>query len=390
MGPETSMEVQAALGSDIALAFDECTPFHVERDYTARSMERTHRWLDRCVELAPRARARATSCSSASSRAASTRTCGPSRPRTWPAPRVDGDRDRRLARPGEGADARGGGLVAARAAATSRRGTCSASATWTTSSTRSAPGSTPSTAPRPRAWRATAPRWCRDPETPLAARPDEGRRTGRAASRSPTAARARPAASTRAATCTTCRGRASSPAKRLLTLHNLTFMERLMAAPARRRIECAATTPARGEPQRECSPMKSRSPSICCCTSPLSTGSTCVAARRGQQRDGHRDDRRDRRQQREEGRRSGAGAAAARAASRLARGGGRGACVRRRRGRRDRRRHARARRVAAVSCVRCMARVASGVAASSAASRPVVSPRRPASSACGHLERASQ
>jgi queuine tRNA-ribosyltransferase len=49
MGPETSMDVQAALGSDIALAFDECTPFHVDRDYTARSMERTHRWLDRCV-----------------------------------------------------------------------------------------------------------------------------------------------------------------------------------------------------------------------------------------------------------------------------------------------------------------------------------------------------
>ena len=49
MGPETSMQVQADLGSDIALAFDECTPFHVERDYTARSMERTHRWLDRCV-----------------------------------------------------------------------------------------------------------------------------------------------------------------------------------------------------------------------------------------------------------------------------------------------------------------------------------------------------
>jgi queuine tRNA-ribosyltransferase len=49
MGPETSMEVQAALGSDIALAFDECTPFHVEREYTAASMERTHRWLDRCV-----------------------------------------------------------------------------------------------------------------------------------------------------------------------------------------------------------------------------------------------------------------------------------------------------------------------------------------------------
>ena len=49
MGPETSMEVQAALGSDIALAFDECTPFHADRNYTARSMQRTHRWLDRCV-----------------------------------------------------------------------------------------------------------------------------------------------------------------------------------------------------------------------------------------------------------------------------------------------------------------------------------------------------
>jgi len=50
MAPETSMEVQAALGSDIALAFDECTPFHVDRDYTARSTERTHRWLDRCLD----------------------------------------------------------------------------------------------------------------------------------------------------------------------------------------------------------------------------------------------------------------------------------------------------------------------------------------------------
>src|SRR3954464_304460 len=50
MAPETSMEIQAALGSDLALVFDECTPFHVERDYTARSTERTHRWLDRCVD----------------------------------------------------------------------------------------------------------------------------------------------------------------------------------------------------------------------------------------------------------------------------------------------------------------------------------------------------
>ena len=50
MGPEESMSVQAALGSDIALAFDECTPYHAEREYTVRSTARTHRWLDRCLD----------------------------------------------------------------------------------------------------------------------------------------------------------------------------------------------------------------------------------------------------------------------------------------------------------------------------------------------------
>jgi queuine tRNA-ribosyltransferase len=49
LSPEGSMAVQAALGSDIALVFDECTPFHVSREYTERSMERTHRWLERCL-----------------------------------------------------------------------------------------------------------------------------------------------------------------------------------------------------------------------------------------------------------------------------------------------------------------------------------------------------
>jgi queuine tRNA-ribosyltransferase len=49
LGPESSMEIQAALGSDIALAFDECTPYNADREYTARSTERTHRWLDRCL-----------------------------------------------------------------------------------------------------------------------------------------------------------------------------------------------------------------------------------------------------------------------------------------------------------------------------------------------------
>jgi queuine tRNA-ribosyltransferase len=50
ISPEVSMQVQTALGSDIALVFDECTPFHADRDYTARSTERTHRWLDRCLD----------------------------------------------------------------------------------------------------------------------------------------------------------------------------------------------------------------------------------------------------------------------------------------------------------------------------------------------------
>ncbi len=50
MAPEDSMAVQAALHSDIALVFDECTPFHVDRDYTERSTERTHRWLTRCLD----------------------------------------------------------------------------------------------------------------------------------------------------------------------------------------------------------------------------------------------------------------------------------------------------------------------------------------------------
>ncbi len=50
ISPEVSMAVQAKLGSDIALVFDECTPYHADRDYTARSMQRTHRWLERCLD----------------------------------------------------------------------------------------------------------------------------------------------------------------------------------------------------------------------------------------------------------------------------------------------------------------------------------------------------
>ena len=49
LSPERSMEVQARLGTDLAVVFDECTPFNVDREYTARSTERTHRWLERCL-----------------------------------------------------------------------------------------------------------------------------------------------------------------------------------------------------------------------------------------------------------------------------------------------------------------------------------------------------
>ena len=48
MGPEESMAIQWALGSDIAMAFDECVANPSPRDYVARSCERTARWLERC------------------------------------------------------------------------------------------------------------------------------------------------------------------------------------------------------------------------------------------------------------------------------------------------------------------------------------------------------
>src|SRR5712672_22637 len=47
LSPEVSMEVQAALGSDIAMAFDECAPGEATHDETRRSMELTLRWARR-------------------------------------------------------------------------------------------------------------------------------------------------------------------------------------------------------------------------------------------------------------------------------------------------------------------------------------------------------
>ncbi|MGI8746867.1 MAG: tRNA guanosine(34) transglycosylase Tgt [Deinococcus sp.] len=53
--PERSLGVQEALGADIVMAFDECPPFPAERDYIRSSLERTARWLERCLRAQTRA-----------------------------------------------------------------------------------------------------------------------------------------------------------------------------------------------------------------------------------------------------------------------------------------------------------------------------------------------
>jgi queuine tRNA-ribosyltransferase len=47
--PENVMDIQRTIGADIIMAFDECTPYPCEYKYAKKSMELTHRWLDRCV-----------------------------------------------------------------------------------------------------------------------------------------------------------------------------------------------------------------------------------------------------------------------------------------------------------------------------------------------------
>ena len=51
ISPEIAMEIQAALGSDIAMVLDECAPFPCEYDYAARSVEMTTRWAARCKDV---------------------------------------------------------------------------------------------------------------------------------------------------------------------------------------------------------------------------------------------------------------------------------------------------------------------------------------------------
>jgi queuine tRNA-ribosyltransferase len=75
ISPEIAMEIQATLGSDIAMVLDECPPWPCEYDYAARSLEMTHRWARRCKAIAAAlwaARERATNVPHAAHSAAAT------------------------------------------------------------------------------------------------------------------------------------------------------------------------------------------------------------------------------------------------------------------------------------------------------------------------------
>ena len=211
MGPETSMAIQANLGSDIALVFDECTPFHVEREYTQRSTERTHRWLDRCLDWhaahGPGGPARLRDRAGRRLRGPAGREHAGGR-----RARVRRHRDRRVARRRQGADVRGrrlgdrdarrGGGRAPAPPARHRRDRRPRRAAWSAGSTRS-------TARCRRGWRATA--WRSSPTRAGAGASISRRpRTATPTSRSWRAAPARRARSAGpAGTCATWRTTAS-------------------------------------------------------------------------------------------------------------------------------------------------------------------------------------
>ncbi|MGF1636648.1 MAG: tRNA guanosine(34) transglycosylase Tgt [Cyclobacteriaceae bacterium] len=48
--PEYAIDIQRIIGADIIMAFDECTPWPCDYDYAKKSMEMTHRWLERCCQ----------------------------------------------------------------------------------------------------------------------------------------------------------------------------------------------------------------------------------------------------------------------------------------------------------------------------------------------------
>lgn len=50
ISPEKAIEIENALGADIIMAFDECAPYPADRMYVKDSLERTTRWLERCIK----------------------------------------------------------------------------------------------------------------------------------------------------------------------------------------------------------------------------------------------------------------------------------------------------------------------------------------------------
>lgn len=48
--PENVMDTERIIGADIIMAFDECAPGEAEYSYAKKSMQLTHRWLDRCIK----------------------------------------------------------------------------------------------------------------------------------------------------------------------------------------------------------------------------------------------------------------------------------------------------------------------------------------------------
>ena len=48
--PESAIDIQRLIGADIIMTFDECTPYPCDERYAQKSMQLTHRWLDRCID----------------------------------------------------------------------------------------------------------------------------------------------------------------------------------------------------------------------------------------------------------------------------------------------------------------------------------------------------
>ena len=231
--PESSMAVQAALGSDIALAFDECTPFHVDREYTQRSTERTHRWLERCIawhgEHGPRGPAPLRDLPGRRLRGP------PHAPPRAPSPRADATASRSAARSGAtqeqmwevvgfATSALGGGTssLARHLLGIGEVDDLIRGSGW---------GSTPSTARCPRASAATGARWCTTPR-PRGTAAAAGGSTSRSAAGSGGSPRSRPGCPCPA--CSTGLSRA--------------YLSYLVRAKELTAFDCSAPTTSRSSP----------------------------------------------------------------------------------------------------------------------------------------------